>query len=302
MEVRLFLEIGAGGILLGGLYALIAAGLNLQYGLMRVLNVAHGEFVMLGAYVTYTLYTSLGLSPLLGLVLQLPLFFLLGWGIYGLVYRGVLEQGGGPAQLEANSLLLSFGLLFILENLALVVWGPSLRGYQYLHHPVPVLGTLFPVNRLVALGVALLLTVLLLGFLHRTSLGTAVRALMQDPEGAEAVGLPLVRLHGLSFGLGCALAGLTGALVSMLFTLTPSIGMPYTITALVVIILGGLGSVAGSLLGGLLLGVLEALGAYLVGADMRTALTYALLVAVLLFRPYGLFQVKTRPPGQAAGG
>ncbi|MDR7415102.1 MAG: branched-chain amino acid ABC transporter permease [Armatimonadota bacterium] len=302
MDLRLFLEIGAGGVLLGGLYALIAAGLNLQYGLMRVLNVAHGEFVMLGAYVTYTLYTSLGLSPLLGLVLQLPLFFLLGWGIYGVVYRGVLEQGGGPAQLEANSLLLSFGLLFILENLALVVWGPSLRGYQYLHRPVSVFGTLFPVNRLVALGVALLLTVLLLGFLHRTALGTALRALMQDPEGAEAVGLPLVRLHGFSFGLGCALAGLTGALVSMLFTLTPSIGMPYTITALVVIILGGLGSVAGSLLGGLLLGVLEALGAYVVGADLRTALTYALLVAVLLFRPYGLFQAKTRSPGQAAGG
>ncbi len=302
MDTRLFLEIGAGGVLLGGLYALIAVGLNLQYGLMRVLNVAHGEFVMLGAYVTYTLYTALGWSPVVGVILQLPLFFLLGWAVYGVVYRGVLEQGGGPAQLEANSLLLSFGLLFILENLALVVWGPSIRGYQYLDKPVSVLGTLFPTNRLVALGMALLLTGLLLGFLHRTALGTALRALMQDSEGAEAVGLPLVRLHGLSFGLGCALAGITGALVSMLFSLTPTIGMPYTITALVVIILGGLGSVAGSLLGGLLLGVLEALGTYLIGADLRTALTYALLVAVLLFRPYGLFQTRAHPAGQAGGG
>lgn len=302
MDMRLFLEIGAGGILLGGLYALIAVGLNLQYGLMRVLNVAHGEFVMLGAYVTYTLYTSLGVDPLLGLIVQVPLFFLLGWGIYSVVYRGMLEQGGGPVQLEANSLLLSFGLLFLLENLALLVWGPTIRGYQYLYHSVSVLGTLFPANRLVALGVALLLTGLLLGFLHRTALGTALRALMQDPEGAEAVGLPLVRLHGLSFGLGCALAGVTGSLVSMLFSLSPIIGMPYTITALVVIILGGLGSVAGSLVGGLLLGVLESLGAYVVGADLRTALTYALLVAVLLFRPYGLFQTKPHSPGQSAGG
>jgi branched-chain amino acid transport system permease protein len=296
----LLLEVAANGLLLGGLYALLAIGLNVQYGLMRVLNVAHGEFLMLGGYLTFVLYTRAGVNPLVTLLVTAPLAFALGVGVHTLVFRRLLRLKRTREELEANSLLISFGLLFILQNTALLAWSADIRGYSYLDHPLVILSASFPTNRVVAFAVAAVLTAALFVFLKRTALGTATRALMQDAIASRLVGLPVARIHALCFGVGAALAGVTGSLVSMLFALTPLVGLEYTVTALVVIILGGLGSIGGSLLGGLLLGVVESLGVHFTAPDLRLVLSYGVLAIILILRPYGLFNPMARRPGQAS--
>jgi branched-chain amino acid transport system permease protein len=273
----------------GGIYALVALGLNLQYGLMRVLNVAHGEFLMIGAYLTYSLHTAWGVNPLLTLLVTGPAAFAAGLVLHRLLYARLVAGSESREALESRSLLLSFGLLFVLQNAALLLWSADLKGYSYLSTPFHVLGTVFPTNRLVAACVALGLSVGFYLVLQRSLMGKAVRALMQEPEGAQLVGINISRLHGLCFGIGIAMSAVTGSLVSMLFELTPFIGLPYTVTALVVVILGGLGNVMGSLLGGLLLGLVETASVYLVASDIRIIASYAVLSLILILKPSGLF-------------
>ncbi len=299
MNTALLIQVAAGGLLLGGLYALIAVGLNIQYGLMRVLNVAHGEFLMIGGYVTYLLHVRLGVNPLVTILVSGPLMFAAGVGIHAVLFRHLLRMKRSREELEANSLLISFGLLFILQNVALLLWSADIRGYQYLDRPLTILGAAFPANRVAAFGIAALLTAALFAFLKGTLAGTAIRALMQDPIGSRVIGLPVPRIHSLCFGLGAGLAAVTGSLLSMLFALTPFVGLPYTITSLVVVIMGGLGSVAGSVLGGLLLGVVESLGVHFTSPDLRMVLSYGVLVLILILRPYGLFNPSAHRPGQA---
>jgi branched-chain amino acid transport system permease protein len=285
----LLFDILVTGLITGGIYALVALGLNLQYGLMRVLNVAHGEFLMLGAYVTYSLHTSWGANPLLTLLVTGPAAFGAGLVIHRLLYARVLDESEARQSLESRSLLLSFGLLFVLQNAALLVWSADLKGYSYLATPLRVWGAVFPANRVLAALVALALSVGFYAYLRRSLTGKAIRALMDEPEGAQLVGVNLTRLHGICFGLGVAMAAVTGSLISMLFELTPFIGLPYTVTALVVVILGGLGNVVGSLLGALLLGVVETAGVYLVSSDIRVISSYAVLSLILILKPSGLF-------------
>lgn len=300
MSLALLLDVAAGGLLLGGLYALIAVGLNLQYGLMRILNVAHGEYLMIGGYITYLLHVHAGVDPLVSLLVSGPLAFAAGVGLHWALYRRLLRQERTREDLEANSLLISFGLLFILQNGALLLWSADIRGYQYLDRPLRILGGVFPANRVVAFAMAGVVTALLFLFLRRTLAGAALRALMQDTVGARLMGVNVPRVHALCFGLGAGLAAVSGSLLSMLFEVTPFVGLPYTITALVVIILGGLGSVGGSLLGGLMLGVVESLGVHFTAPDLRMVISYGVLALVLVLRPYGLFNPMARRPGQAS--
>ncbi|HYR40932.1 MAG TPA: branched-chain amino acid ABC transporter permease [Methylomirabilota bacterium] len=289
MSASLLFDILVTGLITGGIYALVALGLNLQYGLMRVLNVAHGEFLMLGAYVTYSLHTGWGANPLLTLLVTGPAGFVAGLVLHRLLYARVLAQAEGREAIESRSLLLSFGLLFVLQNTALLVWSADLQGYSYLAIPLRVLGAVFPANRLLAAVVALTLSVAFYVYLRRSLVGKAIRALMEEPEGAQLVGVNLTRLHGICFGLGVAMAAVTGSLISMLFELTPFVGLPYTVTALVVVILGGLGNVAGSLLAALLLGVVETVGVYFASSDIRLISSYAVLSLILILKPAGLF-------------
>jgi len=289
VSASLLFDILVTGLITGGIYALVALGLNLQYGLMRVLNVAHGEFLMLGAYVTYSLHTGWGANPLLTLLVTGPAGFVAGLVLHRLLYARVLAQAEGREAIESRSLLLSFGLLFVLQNTALLVWSADLQGYSYLAIPLRVLGAVFPANRLLAAVVALTLSVAFYVYLRRSLVGKAIRALMEEPEGAQLVGVNLTRLHGICFGLGVAMAAVTGSLISMLFELTPFVGLPYTVTALVVVILGGLGNVAGSLLAALLLGVVETVGVYFASSDIRLISSYAVLSLILILKPAGLF-------------
>ena len=289
MSASLLFDILVTGLITGGIYALVALGLNLQYGLMRVLNVAHGEFLMLGAYVTYSLHTGWGANPLLTLLVTGPAAFVAGLVLHRFLYARVLAQAEGREAIESRSLLLSFGLLFVLQNTALLVWSADLQGYSYLAIPLRVLGAVFPANRLLAAVVALTLSVAFYVYLRRSLVGKAIRALMEEPEGAQLVCVNLTRLHGICFGLGVAMAAVTGSLISMLFELTPFVGLPYTVTALVVVILGGLGNVAGSLLAALLLGVVETVGVYFASSDIRLISSYAVLSLILILKPAGLF-------------
>jgi len=288
MSPVLIIDIVVGGLITGGIYALVALGLNLQYGLMRVLNVAHGEFLMMGAYLTYSLHTAWGVNPLLTLLITGPASFGAGLVLHRLLYARVLV-GEAAEALESRSLLLSFGLLFVLQNAALLLWSADLKGYSYLAVPLHFLGSVFPANRLVAAAVALAVSLAFYVFLQQSFLGKAIRALMQDPEGAQLAGINLSRVHGLCFGIGIAMSAVTGSLISMLFELTPFIGLPYTVTALVVVILGGLGNVVGSLLGGLILGLVETASVYLAASDIRLIASYAVLSLILILKPSGLF-------------
>lgn len=271
------------------MYALVAIGLNLQYGLMRIMNISHGEFLMVGAYLAWLAYARLGLSPLVALPLIFAALFGVGLGVYRLCFRRIARMAPSVEVLEARSLLVGFGLLFLIQNAAFLAWGADLRGYEYLARPVEIAGTRFAANRLVVFAVAVAVSLVLLAVLRFTLLGKAVRAMMQSPAGAQLVGIDTSLLHPVVFGAGLALAGVAGALLSMVYEISPSMGEPYTVTALIVITLGGLGSATGSLLGGLLLGLVETFGMHFTNPSLKMLLSYGVFVGVLLLRPRGLF-------------
>ncbi|SDC89671.1 branched-chain amino acid transport system permease protein [Variovorax sp. CF079] len=279
----------AGGLITGGIYALVAIGLNLQYGLMRIMNISHGEFLMLGAFLTWWAHTAWGISPLVFLPVAFVVLMGIGMAVHRLCFRQVAARAPSVEVFEARSLMVGFGLMFFVQNTALLIWGGDLRGYDYLAEPVQVADMRFTVNKLVLFGIALALSLVLIALLRLTLLGKAVRALMQSPVGAQLVGINTKRLHPLMFGIGLGLSGVAGALLSMTYEISPSMGEPYTVTALIVITLGGFGSIAGSLVGGLLLGVVEALGMHFTSPSFKMLLSYAVFIGVLIWRPNGLF-------------
>jgi branched-chain amino acid transport system permease protein len=287
--VTFWLELVATGLITGGIYAVVAIGLNLQYGLMRILNIAHGEFLMLGAYFTWLAATVLKVNPLVFLPVVALALFLLGLGIYRLCFRRIARAAPNADVIEARSLLVSFGLMFLVQNAAYLIWGADLRGYSFLDEPVVIGEARFTANRLVVFGFAVAASLVLIAVLRFTLVGKAVRAMMQSPTGAQLVGIDTAVLHPAVFGVGLALAGVAGALLSMVYEISPAMGEPYTVTALIVIVLGGLGSTVGALLGGFLLGVVEALGMHFTSPSLKMLLSYGVFIAVLLARPKGLF-------------
>jgi len=293
-----WLELIASGLITGGIYALVALGLNLQYGLMRILNIAHGEFLMVGAFLTWMVQTSFGLSPLLMIPVAFALLMGLGVAIHWLCFRRLTATSPNLDIFEARGLMVSFGLMFLVQNVISFVWGGDLRGYDFLTQPVqiPLPGgeAQFAVNKLLVFGLALLFAGALIVLLRQTLLGKGVRALMQSPIGAQLVGIDTKRLHPLMFGIGLGLSGVAGCLLSMAYTISPSMGVPYTGTGLIVSTLGGVGSMGGALAGGLLLGVIEAVGMHFTNPSLKALLSYVVFIGVLLLRPEGLFTRKSR--------
>jgi branched-chain amino acid transport system permease protein len=243
---------------------------------------------MVGAYLTYSLHTGWGMNPLATILVTGPGAFAAGLVLHRALYARLLGKSEGTEALESRSLLVSFGLLFVLQNAALLLWTADLTGYSYLATPLRMLGGVFPANRVVAAAVALALSLGFYAYLRVSLTGAAIRALMEEPEGARLVGIDLPRLHARCFGAGVAMAAVTGSLISMLFELTPFMGLPYTVTALVVVILGGLGNVLGSVVGALLLGLAETASVHFAASDIRVIVSYAILAVVLIQRPAGL--------------
>lgn len=281
------LDVVIGGILLGGIYALIAVGFSLQYGVARVLNISHGEFIMLGAFITWALYTALGINPLLSLAVCGPLIFAIGFALHRTLYRALRLAAGSPGAFESSSMLASFGVLFIIQNLAILIWGAEVRGYSYLAVPVRIAGAVFPANRLVMLAFALAIGLAFFLFLNRTRLGKAIRAAAQDPGAAGLMGVNIDQVLALCFGLGAVLAGLAGSLLSMSYSIHPTMGFEYTIIAMIVVVLGGLGSILGSFIGGLLLGIIGTVVTHL-QPGLALVAYYVLFMILLLVKPTGL--------------
>jgi branched-chain amino acid transport system permease protein len=281
------LDIVIGGLLMGGVYALIAMGLSLQYGVARVLNIAHGEFITLGAFSALVLYTTFGISPLISLVIAGPIIFVIGFLLHRTLFRSLMKSAPSLAAFEGSSLLATFGLLYIIQNIALLVWSSASQAYSYLASPVNLWGAIFAANRLVTLGFAVGIGLAFYIFLIRTRMGKAIRAAAQDPTAAGLMGVNISQVLALCFGLGTLMAGFAGVLFSMCFAIQATMGLQYTIIAIIVVVLGGLGSIPGSFIGGFILGIIGSVVAYF-EPSLSLAAFYSIFILLLLVRPTGI--------------
>lgn len=280
-----FLQNLSGGLLIGGIYALMGVGLALIFGVMRIINFAHGEFVAVGMYAAIFLFQVYGLDPYVSMLIALPAGFLLGVLLERVVLSRLVDSDGD------STLLATLGLGLVLSNALFLIFGaePESIYLPYATTSINLAGVRLPIAQLLAAGVTLLVMAILYVFLNRTELGRAIRATAQNRIGAELVGVNTRRIHGLVFGIGVVLAMTAGMVLSPLLFAIPTIGHTYTLKAFVVIVLGGMGSIPGAIAGGLLLGVVEFLGASYFSSGYRDAYGLVAFLLILLLRPQGLF-------------
>ncbi|MBI5252901.1 MAG: branched-chain amino acid ABC transporter permease [Euryarchaeota archaeon] len=276
------LQVAIGGVLLGAVYALLACGLNLIFGVMRVINVAHGELMMLGSYTTFWLFFLLGINPLLSLLFSIPLMFLLGMGIQKFLVSRVVKAP------ELMSLLVTFGISMFILSLALYFWSADFRSVPYFTGSITLGSFAFSRPRVIAFGIAVVITLAVYIFLKKTKLGKAVRATSQSSEVAAICGVDVERIRLLTFGLGSALAAAAGSLLVVIYAVNPSTGQTFILKAFAIIVLGGMGSFLGAFIGALILGLAEAFTSFFFTAQLSEAVAYLLLILVLLFMPSGL--------------
>lgn len=283
MTPHLVLEPILRGLSLGALYAVVAMGLSLIFGVMRVINVAHGEFVMLGGYALYFAWTVLGLDPLVGLLLLFPAAMLFG----GVIERLLVEHVVGKA--EISSLMLTFGLSVVLWGLAQILFGADFRSIQYRSGAISVLGVHLAANSVVIFAVSLTVAGAVFAFLQVTSLGQALRATSQNQALAQACGINCRRMRLLGFAIGTALAATGGGMVAFAFVVYPQVGLTYIGKSFAVAVIGGMGSAPGAIVGGLVLGLAESFAAQHLTSQVAQLISYALIFFVIMIRPAGLF-------------
>ncbi|QKV17600.1 branched-chain amino acid ABC transporter permease [Oricola thermophila] len=281
------------GTVLGGTYALIALGLTLQYGVARIMNLANGENLVLACFCAFWLYTATSINPIFGIALIAPVAFVLNWAIYAYAMKPLVDRARDPGQLEIDSILATFGLMFIMQGIMLLVFGGEYFSYNFLSEPVRIFGENYGLNRIVALCAAGAIAVALYLFLYRTRQGTAVRAVSVNPSSASLVAIDVPRISAFAFALGGALTAAGGALLSTFYTFNASMGVIFTMKALIIVIMGGVGDVRGAVLAALLLGLAETAVATLIDPGLTMAATYTLFLLVLLFRPQGIFGRQT---------
>lgn len=285
MPAGIYVELIAFGLVVGGLYAVTASGLNLVVGVMKILNIAHGELLMLGAYIAFWGFTLWHVHPLLSVFLTGPFLFLLGLVIHQVVVRPILKVSPTVERLERGTLIGFFGVLIVLQNAALLLWSADYRVLNVLQTPVP--GLHISVARLTVFLVSLALVFALHLLLMRTRFGKAVRAVSQDRDMASLLTINVKTIGLLAFGLGSAMAGLGGSLASMIYVTTPTMGLMFTLKAFTVMVVGGLGSVLGNVVAGLALGLAEEFGAFWIGEAYKDVIDYVVLIAVILLISYG---------------
>ena len=275
-------QVVVSGILSGGLYAMVALGLALIFGVMRVINIAHGPLLMLGAYATFFLYDRLGMNPFLTVPLSMAALFVVGMLLQrSLIFRVV----DAP---ELSSLLLTFGISIALVNLAQLAFTSDLRAVEYITGAWLVGGLALSKPRVIAFAFAAGVTALAFVFLQRTRLGKAIRATSQSREVAMVCGVDVARIHMITFGLASALAAAGGSLLAVIVAIQPEMGQVWTFKSFLVIVLGGAGNYPGALVGGMLLGLVEQLASLFLTTQLSEVVAYVLLVLVLLVRPTGL--------------
>lgn len=283
------LQLLISGVLLGGIYALAAFGLALIFGVSNILNLAHGEFLMLGGLVCFLLGDMLGIDPFMSLLVLIPLFLVLGALFERGLIRTVVEKSGHE-QLTA-SVLVTLGLSLCIEDVAHFLWGSEEKGIYYSLPPI-VLGNggiIISSVRLLALACIVVITLMVHQFILRTYMGKALRAVTQNRRGALLVGVNMGRVGLLTCGIGTMLAGAAGVFYILLYSINPFIGLPLTLRYLCIIVLGGLGSLFGALLGGVILGLTEVFTGYFLNPHWQETVAFLMLVVFLLVRPQGLF-------------
>jgi len=276
------------GALLGGSYALMAVGLQLQYGVARIMNLASGEILVAGAYGAFWFYSGYHLSPLITALALAPVAFAANWAIYRLLLLPLVRRAKSEGHLEVDSILATFGISFILVGTMLAAFGGELFSYSYLERPVVIFGETYALNRLVAFLYALALSAGLYLWLYRTRTGLTMRAVSVSPGAAGLVGIDVRATSALAFGLGGAVSAAGGGLLSTFLPFDPSIGIVFTMKALVVVILGGVRDIRGSILAAFILGITETVVSSWIDPGLTLAAAYLLFLLILLFRPQGL--------------
>jgi branched-chain amino acid transport system permease protein len=273
------------GLLLGGLYAVIALGLSLVFGVMKVINVAHGDFVVLGSYFAFALLTSLKIDPLLSLVIGIPLFFGLGVLIEKFLLHRAVQRSPDAA------LLIAFGLALIIQNAIQIIWSPLSRGLNtdYSMKSYAVGDVYIPLVYVLDFAAALIVMIVMYQFLKRTYLGQAITAASQDRQTAELMGINPARVYQIAFGIAMALAAIAGVFLGLSFPFTPTSGTAFLIIAFGVVILGGLGSMVGTFVGGMIFGLSQTLGGHFFGPTGQLLVPFVMVLVVLTIRPQGLF-------------
>jgi branched-chain amino acid transport system permease protein len=281
------LQLTINGLLLGGIYALIAIGLTLIFGVVRIINFAQGEFLMIGMFATFWIFSLLKIDPYLALFIFTPLLFLLGMGTERVIIKPI--QNAPPiAQIFST-----FGLSIVLQNGALMLWKSDYRSLEtsYSNAVISWAGLMVNVPRLVAFLVAVGIVIFLYLFLQRTYLGKAMNAVAQDRDAAQLMGVDINKVYMLAFGLGIGLEGLAGALIMPIYATYPTVGFTFGLIAFVVVVLGGLGNMIGAFLGGLVIGLVESFSGFYISPELNTAIYFLIFVLVLIIRPQGLMGV-----------
>lgn len=282
--MSVYLQVVVNGLLLGGLYAAVAVGFSMVWGVMGIINVSHGALMMIGAYVTWVLFHTYHIDPFLTIPVSMAVLFVVGYLLQGTLINRVLSGG------VLATLIITFGLDQILTNLALLVFSANERsampsyGSTILHYG----GLFVPFIRVIIFVLAILLVLAVHLLLTHTKLGRAIRAVALNKQAAEFMGVDLAKTYNLTFAIGAALAGAAGSMVATVFIVTPGMGDHYLLKAFIVTVFGGMGSLAGALFGGLLLGVAETLGAFVFGTGYQEAIGVGLFLVLLSLRPQGL--------------
>jgi branched-chain amino acid transport system permease protein len=281
------------GVLLGGTYALIAMGLQLQYGVARIMNLANGEILVAGAFAGFWFYTGAQLSPFLSILVVAPLAFAANWAIYRWLMQPLVNRAKSHGELEVDSILATFGLAFIMLGLMHAAFGGEYFSYSYLERPYEIFGQVYGLNRIAAFGVSALLAVALYVWLNMTRPGLALRAVAVDPQSAGLVGINVRQASAFAFSLGGAVTAAGGASISAFLTTDASIGILFTLKALVIVIMGGVAEIRGTIVAAVILGLAETAVASLIDPGLTLAAAYLLVLLVLIFRPEGLFGRRT---------
>jgi len=273
------------GLLMGSLYALIAIGLAMIWGIVEIMNFAHGEFLMIASFLSYFLFIYLGIDPLI----SIPLAFLTTFGLGYLVQKGIINR-----ILEApflTQIFATFALLLIIRNGFFVAFGPDIRSATtwYSEATIDLYGIKVSIVKLFATTIVIIATILLHLFLTRTYLGTAMRALSQDKTAAQLMGIDIKKVYAIAFGLGAGLAGIGGALLTSFYYVFPEMGVPFTLIAFISVVLGGFGNILGPAIGAVIIGVLQSIGALIMTPSMKDILVYIVFLAILLIKPTGIF-------------
>ncbi len=282
----MFLQIVASGLLLGGIYALLSVGLNLIFGVIKIVNLAHGDFLMMGMYGTFFLYTLGGVNPYLATLIIFPAFVLIGVFIFRVMIKPLL----GTAETEVNTIIATAGLGFVLQNLALMLWKSDFRAIDtnLTGKSYEFAGVLLSAGRTWAFVVCVVVALVLYYILMKTKIGSHIRAVSQDTDAATLMGINVDKIYTLTFASGIGLVALAGVIITPTFYVYPTVGLYFNTMAFIIVVLGGLGSFTGALIGGLIIGLVESFAGVMASAELAQVFSLLIFLVILFVKPEGI--------------